>query len=135
MSQKDLFGNIVSEEVEVIKVAAYSRKKKLVKKKVRTPSKIVSSSPINKDSLSKQSNMLIKYLVYNENATFLDAIRIYIGTPHSRFAEISKWMIMNKMVLHREMGSISNGVGDMIRCNKYWINEVDKPVVKLLLGL
>lgn len=135
MSQKDLFGNIVSEELEIIEVAAYTRKKKVIRKKSRTPSKIVSKSPINKESLSKQSNTLIKYLFYNENATFLDAIRIYIGTPHSRFAEISQWMDRNKMVLHRKMISITNGVGEKVNCNQYWINEVDKPTIKLLLGL
>lgn len=132
--QMDLFGNVQNVEPEVIEVKSYKRKKHIATKKQRTPSKVVSKSPINRENLSKQSNKLIKYLLDNENATFLDAIRIYIGTPHSRFAEISQWMDRNKMVLHRKMISIINGLGEKVNCNQYWINEVDKPTIKMLLG-
>lgn len=135
MIQKDLFGNIENNEPQVIEVKSYTRKKKAIKKKVRTPSKVVSKSPINRESLTNQANKLIKYLIDNENATFMDAQRIYIGTPHSRFAEISQWMGRNKTVLNRKYITINGGGGDKIKCQQYWIDEVDKPTIKLLLGI
>lgn len=136
MTQTDLFGNPESNEPELIEVKSYIRKKKKAGvKKSPKPTKVISKSPINKESLTKQANKLMKYLLENENATFLDAIRIYIGTPHSRFAEISRWMNNNKLSLNRKSISVTNGNGDKINCQQYWINEVDKPTIKLLLGI
>lgn len=136
MIQKDLFGNPESNEPELIEVKSYIRKKKKVgSKKLPKPSKVTSKSPINRESLTKQGNKLMKYLLENENATFMDAHRIYIGTPHSRFAEISQWMSRNKIVLHRKYITINGGGGDKTKCQQYWINEVDKPTIKLLLGV
>lgn len=136
MVQTDLFGNPASNEPEVIEVKSYIRKKKKVGgKKLPKPSNVVSKSPINRESLTKQANKLMKYLLDNENATFVDAHRIYIGHPHSRFCEISQWMDRNKTTLHRKPITINGGDGEKIRCNQYWINEVDKPTIKLLLGI
>lgn len=57
-------------------------------------------SPINVDSLSRQNRKLYEALLSGGKLTMLDAVKMGIGTPHSRFADIAKVLAQHGQTLY-----------------------------------
>lgn len=89
---------------------------------------IKSESPINNERLSKQANKLLELLCNNKKdkgISYYDAYSIGVGTPHSRFAEVRKYLKDRSIVLHDKFDTDINSNGDKIAFKLFWIEEKD----------
>lgn len=93
---------------------------------------VKSESPINNERLCKQSTKLLELLCKNppSQVSYYDAYSNGIGTPHSRFAEVRKYLKNKGIVLHDRYDSVINSDGDRISFKRFWIDEKDILILK-----